>query len=107
MSETNEQSCGQLQVRWGFILADLPRGAVKQFIRDIVDRGDGFAIYTMLVALKFRFDCPELAFVLLDEIAELQARGAPEEEFDAWAETARTELRRLIGDEPRPAPLLN
>ena len=104
MSETNEQSCGQLQRRWGCILADLPRGAVKHFIRNVTDCGDGFAIYTMLIALKWRFDCPELAFVLLDEIAELQARGAPEAEFDAWAEGARVALRRFL--EPAAWPHL-
>lgn len=94
MSEPIEQRCDQLQRRWGFILADLPRGAVKQFIREIVDRGDGFAIYTMLVALKFRFDCPDIVFDLLDEITALEARRAPEE---AWCEHARAALGHLVG----------
>ena len=108
MSEPNEQSCGQLQRRWGCILADLPRGAVKQFILDIINRGDGFAIYTLLIALKFRFDCPELVFVLLDEIAALQVRRAPEADFDAWAQHARAALGHLVGvNTDASKPLLN
>jgi hypothetical protein len=80
--DEHTESWGKMQVRWGFILADIPPGAVMQFIRDILAAGDGFAIYTLLIALKFRFDCPELVFELLDEIAVFQARRAPETEFD-------------------------
>jgi hypothetical protein len=97
--DEHAESWGKMQVRWGFILADLPPVAVKQFISDIIDAED-FAIYTMLIALKFRFDCPEVVFEQLDDIAVLQARRAPGQEFDAWGEHARAALRAFIGDKP-------
>ena len=65
--------------------------------------GDGLAIWSLLIALKFRFDCPDFPFDLLDEIHALQDRKAPEDEFATWGKLARSLLRQYIGEEPKSA----
>jgi hypothetical protein len=101
-----ERSLGGLQREWGFKLAGLSPEGRDAFIRGVAADGDGLALWSLLIALKFRFDCPDFAFDLLDEIHALQARKAPEAEFVPWTEHARSLLLQYIGDEPKSDELL-
>jgi hypothetical protein len=99
------ESWGAIQRRWGAAVSDYTVEQTKDLIREIVDVEDDFALFSLLIVLKFRFDCPDLVFELLDEINTLKDRAAPKHEFAAWGERARSSLRRYIGDEPS-IPLL-
>ena len=96
----------QIQREWGSKLAGLSPGDRDNFIRGILANGDDFAVYLLLIALKFRFDCPDIAFDLLDEINALKERQAPQPEFAVWGKHARSLLRQYIGDEPKSEELL-
>ncbi len=101
-----EQTLGEFHRRWGSIVATLSPVGRDDFIRDVVAQADDVATYALLIALKSRFDCPDVAFDLLDEIRPLQDRKAPKSEFAAWGNRARSLLRQFIGDEPKSEELL-
>lgn len=99
-------SWGETQRRWGAILAELPPAGRDRFIRDTIAVEDAFTTYSLLLLLKYRWDCPDLTFDLLDEIFALQARRAPEADFEVWGQRARAALRRLVGVDPGAPRLL-
>ncbi len=101
-----EETLGQMQVRWGFIVASYTVEQVKDLIRMVVSREEPFYVYSVLLSLKFRFDCPDPVFDLLDDIRELQKQRAGDDEFNAWGAHTRSVLRQLIGDEPMSEELL-
>jgi hypothetical protein len=97
---------GDIQRKWGAIVAEYTVDQVKDLIRLVVDHEKPFFTYSLLLTLKYRFDCPDPVFDLLDEIWALQKQKAPKDEFEAWDRHARSVLRQLIGDELKSAEML-
>ena len=98
----------ELQKRWRGFLFDLPQATCVQFIRDtVLNSEDAFVTCCVCDLLRYRFDCPDCALEALDELRALQGHPNARTEIEAWGERTRAALRRFIGDEPRPARLLN
>ncbi len=107
MSETGSwDSWGDTYRRWGSIVAELTPEALDDFVRGVVQEAGDVATYSLLLALKVRFDCPDIAFDLLDEIHDLRDRKASPADVAAWGKRARSLLRQWIGDEPKSDELL-
>ena len=102
------ETWGAIQRKWGSIVADYTLEQTKDLIRSIIEAEEGFATYltySVLIVLKFRWDCPDLVFPLLDEVHAMQAdSGISEAEYDDWVQRAQAALRRYIGDEPAARP---
>ncbi len=101
-----EKTWGDIQRKWGGIVSEYTVEQVKELIRSVIVREEPFYTYSLLLTLKYRWDCPDPVFDLLDEIRDLQKRKAPEDAFDPWGARARSILRQLIGDEPMSEELL-
>ena len=95
-----------MQRRWGSIVAEYTVEQTKDLIRSVIAAEEPFYTYSLLLTLKYRWDCPDPVFDLLDDILALQTRTAPEGEFATWGKRARSVLRQLIGDEPKSDELL-
>ena len=100
------ETWGAMQRRWGSIVADYSVEQTKDLIRSVIQHKKPFDTYSLLLTLKYRWDCPDPVFDLLDEIWALQSRKAPEDEFAVWGNRACRVLRQLIGDEPKSAEML-
>ena len=100
------ETWGAMQRRWGSIVAAYTVEQVKDLICEVTSADDDFATYSLLLTLKYRWDCPDPVFDLLYEIWALQKQHTSPEEIVAWGKRARTVLRQLIGDEPKSAELL-
>lgn len=101
-----EKTWGDFRRRWGSIVAGYSVDQVRDLIRLVTATEEPFYTYSLLLTLKYRWDCPDPVFDLLDEIWALQKRRAPEEEFAAWGNRARSLLRQCIGHEPKSEELL-
>jgi hypothetical protein len=97
---------GEIQRKWGSIVAEYTVEQTKELIRLTVDRKEPFYTYSLLLVLKYRWDCPDPVFDLLEEIWALQKRHASREEIEAWGSRACSVLRQVIGDEPKSEELL-
>jgi hypothetical protein len=101
-----KQTWGDIQRRWGSIVADYTIEQTKDLIRSIIEAEKPFLTYSLLLTLKYRWDCPDPVFDLLDDIWALQKQKAEPAEFDAWDRHARSILGQLIGDEPKSEAML-
>ena len=101
------ETWGEIQRKWGSIVADYTVEQTKQLIRNIIEAEEPFYTYSLLLILKYRWDCPDPVFDLLDDIWALQKQHVEQDEIEDWDRRTRSVLRQLIGDEPRPAALLN
>jgi hypothetical protein len=57
-----------MQRRWGSIVAGYTVEQVKDLICEVTSADDDFATYSLLLILKYRWDCPDPVFDLLDDI---------------------------------------
>ncbi len=97
---------GDIQRRWGSIVAKYTVDQVKDLIREVIAAQKPFCTYSLLLILKYRWDCPDQVFDLLDDVWALRRQHALDDEFEAWGDRAVSVLRQLIGDEPRSAEML-
>ena len=100
------ETWGEMQRRWGSIVANYSVEQTKDLIRTVIAAEEPFYTFSLLLILKYRWDCPDPVFDLLDDIWALQKQHTSPEEIVAWGKRARTVLRQLIGDEPKSAELL-
>ena len=100
------ETWGAMQRRWGSIVAGYSVEQTKDLIRTVIEAKEPFYTYSLLLILKYRWDCPDPVFDLLDEIWALQKRHASPQEFATWGKRARSVLCQVIGDEPKSAELL-
>jgi hypothetical protein len=96
-----EENWGDFQRRWGSIVASYTIGQVKELIRLVVEAGDPLYTYMLLLTLKYRWDCPDPVFDLLEEIRALKKRQPSLEAIETWGRRACSVLLQVIGDEQR------
>ena len=97
------ETWGAMQRRWGSIVANYTVEQTKELIRSVLEADEPFYTYSLLLTLKYRWDCPDPVFDLLDDIWALQKQHAEKDEFETWGRRGRSTLRQLIGDEPKSA----
>ena len=100
------ETWGAIQRKWGSIVADYTVEQTKDLIRNVIDHEEPFYTYSLLLILKYRWDCPDPVFDLLDDIWALQKQHAEKDEIEGWDRRACSVLRQLIGDEAKSAELL-
>ena len=103
---TKTETWGAMQRKWGSIVADYTVEQTKDLIRNVIDHEEPFCTYSLLLILKYRWDCPDPVFDLLDDIWALQKQHAEQDEIEGWDRRARSVLRQLIGGEAKSAELL-
>ena len=52
------ETWGEMQRRWGSIVAGYTVEQVKDLICEVTSADDDFATYSLLLILKYRWDCP-------------------------------------------------
>lgn len=97
------ETWGAMQRRWGSIVADYTVEQTKQLIRNIIEAEEPFYTYSLLLILKYRWDCPDPVFDLLDDIWALQKQHAEQDKIEGWDRRARSVLRQLIRGEAKSA----
>jgi hypothetical protein len=101
-----EKTWGDIQRRWGSIVAQYTVEQTKDLIHHVIAAEEPFYTYSLLLVLKYRWDCPDPVFDLLDEIWALQKQHPSPEEIETWGNRACSVLRQVIGDEPKSEELL-